>query len=371
MSRDVLRELSELAGRGAPCVLCTVVETRGSTPQKAGSAMLVRPDGGQAGTLGGGCVEAEVRRRALHLLAADAGPSVATFTLDDNHGWDDGLICGGRMTVLLDPVRPSDSAAAPYFAARRAVLERGTGHVEAVPFGPDAGTPVGGRWLFDAEGRPLAARTADPIPPHVMDQARVAPERPRPSAQRGVAYLPTASRVRLLVVGGGHVGQAVARLAAAVDFEPWVLDDRERYASAERFPEATRRIVGPIGPELARLAAAGEFTPRTYAVILTRGHAHDEEALAHLADTPLGYVGMIGSRRKVRLIFEDLLARGVPAAALARIRAPLGLDIGSQTVPEIAVSVVAELIASRNRGSVEVPLRAAVAPSLGEDDAKG
>src|ERR671923_2365899 len=102
--RELLAELTTALGRRLPCVYCAVVETRGSTPQKAGAAMLVYPDGTQAGTLGGGCVEAEVKRRALHALNAAGRPEVLTFTLDDDYGWDDGLICGGRMTILAHPL---------------------------------------------------------------------------------------------------------------------------------------------------------------------------------------------------------------------------------------------------------------------------
>ena len=126
------------------------------------------------------------------------------------------------------------------------------------------------------------------------------------------------------------------------------MDDRERYATAERFPTAERRVVGDIGPTLQRLVP--ELTPSFFALVITRGHGHDEEALYHLAASQAGYVGMIGSKRKIKLIFEDLIAKGIPAEALARVHAPLGFSIGSQTVPEIAVSIVAELIACRNLG---------------------
>src|SRR6516225_11758282 len=103
--RDLLRELTAALDTGRECVYCSVVETRGSTPQKAGAAMLVFADGGQRGTLGGGCVEAEVRQRALCVLHEGGGAAeLLTFCLDDNYGWDDGLICGGRMTILADPV---------------------------------------------------------------------------------------------------------------------------------------------------------------------------------------------------------------------------------------------------------------------------
>jgi xanthine dehydrogenase accessory factor len=128
-----------------------------------------------------------------------------------------------------------------------------------------------------------------------------------------------------------------------------VLDDRERYAGRDRFPTAQRLLVGDIGATLRDLAPS--LGPSTYCLIVTRGHNHDEEALYHLAPTRAGFVGMIGSRRKIKLIFEDLLARGLTADVLARVHAPLGLPIGSQTVPEIAVSIVAELIACRNLGT--------------------
>src|SRR5256714_14217887 len=102
--RELLTELTDALDQGRDCVYCAVVETRGSTPQKAGAAMLVFPDGSQRGTLGGGCVEAEVRQRALRSMESGKA-EVHTFCLDDNYGWDDGLICGGRMTILADPVR--------------------------------------------------------------------------------------------------------------------------------------------------------------------------------------------------------------------------------------------------------------------------
>jgi xanthine dehydrogenase accessory factor len=153
----------------------------------------------------------------------------------------------------------------------------------------------------------------------------------------------------VFLVGGGHVGRAVARLATEVGFDVWVLDDRDRFVSKDRFPTASRRLVGDIGATLREMIPT--LTPSTFAVILTRGHNHDEEALYHLAGTACGYVGMIGSKRKIRMIFEDLERKGIPAEALARVHAPLGYNIGSQTVPEIALSIVAELVACRNLGT--------------------
>jgi xanthine dehydrogenase accessory factor len=125
-----------------------------------------------------------------------------------------------------------------------------------------------------------------------------------------------------------------------------VVDDRHQYANAERFPAAKRIIVGPIDDVLPAL----DINPHTYALIVTRGHGHDQEALYHMAQTQAPYVGLIGSKRKIKLIFEGLRELGVADEMLERVTAPVGLDIGSQTVPEIAISIVAELIARRNLG---------------------
>jgi xanthine dehydrogenase accessory factor len=356
--RELLAELTAALEGRRPCVYCAVVATRGSTPQKAGAAMLVYADGTQAGTLGGGCVEAEVKRRALHALNAGDRPAVLTFDLDGDYGWDDGLICGGRMTVLAHPLPadgPGRADAAGYYRRLHDLAAQGHGFTEAVTLADAAGRPAGDRYLFDADGVPVSHLAAEPAWDAVKLHLAPLSERPRPTAHQGVAYLPAPPRVTVFLVGGGHVGQAVARLAAEVDFDVWVLDDRDRYASRERFPAAGRLFVGDIGATLRELAPA--LTPAVYALVLTRGHSHDEEALYHLAGSACGFVGLIGSKRKNRLIFEDLAAKGVAPDVLARVHAPLGYDIGSRTVPEIAVSIVAELIAHRNLGTAEVARR--------------
>ncbi len=353
--RELLTQLTLALEQGRDCVYCSVVETRGSTPQKAGAAMLVFADGRQVGTLGGGCVEAEVKRQALKTLAGDgeAKTEVLTFCLDDNYGWDDGLICGGRMSILADPLASRSEhrqRVRAYYEHFRNIVEAGAGCTEAVAVAAEV-APIGCRYLFDASGQlidNLAPIPGSAVPALVVGGLIPLERRPKPTHQHGVAYLPVLPRITLLIVGGGHVGQAVAKLGADVDFDVWVLDDRDAYANRERFPTASRHLVGDIGQQLRTLEP--EITPSVYALIVTRGHGHDEEALYHLATTRAGYVGMIGSKRKIKLIYEDLLARNIPQAALEKVHAPLGFDIGSQTVPEIAVSIVAELIACRNRG---------------------
>ncbi len=344
---DVLRRLTAALDDGREAILCQVAETRGSTPQKAGAAMLVDPEGGQVGTLGGGCVEAEVKQRAAGRLGRE-GAERFDFVLDHDYAWADGLICGGKMVVLAEALRGPDAVF--YYGALLAALESGRGLIEAVIVDPAAaGAPMlGARFLFGPAGELLAARPEGPVPEAVAAVVDDLPDRPRPIVRRGVAILPIAARVRLVIVGAGHVGQAVADLAARADFEIEVVDDRGHYARADRFPAGSRLTVGSFDETLPALAAT--LGPSDYALVVTRGHGHDQEALAHLAPTAAGFVGLIGSRRKIRLIYDALSADGIDPAALARVAAPVGLDIGSQTVPEIAISIVAQLIARRNLG---------------------
>jgi xanthine dehydrogenase accessory factor len=344
--REVLRHLRTALRAGRPVAWCRLVETRGSTPQKAGAAMLVYEDGSQAGTLGGGCVEAEVKRRALGLLAENR-PEVSTFQLDSDYGWDDGLICGGRMLVLVEPIARGSPIA--YFEQLTDLVEHARGCTEAIVFDSESsGLPAPASFLFDSDDRFLVGLHSSSAPQRVIDNLRPLSSRPRASAAHGVAYLPVLPRCRLVIVGGGHVGKAVGDLAADLEFDVWIVDDRTEFTNEQRFPRAERRICGPIDRVLPDL----EITRDTYCLIVTRGHSHDQEALFHLADRGARYVGLIGSRRKIKMIFENLTAEGISREALAKVHAPLGIDIGSQTVPEIAVSICAELVAHRNLGQI-------------------
>jgi xanthine dehydrogenase accessory factor len=363
--KELIDLLIENARSGRPFAYCRLVETRGSTPQKAGAMMLVFPDGSQAGTLGGGCVEAEVKRRALAVI--DKGKAeVAKFQLDNDYGWDDGLICGGRMQILIEPfcgnVQPE------YFERIGQRVTNGEGGTEVIVFDAEAnGLSVSSAYLLDEAGVPLATlRTegdvvvgnAHPtkaagkplaaLPDMITQNLKDLSHRPRAYAAQGISFLPMLPRCRLVIVGGGHVGKAVADMAVDLEFDVCVVDDRAEYVSAERFPRVQQRASGKIGDVLPSL----EITPDTYCLIITRGHNHDEEALFHLANRGARYVGMIGSRRKIKMIFDDLLNEGVSHEALSQVYAPLGIDIGSQTVPEIAISICAELVSHRNRDGV-------------------
>ncbi len=352
--RDLVQQLVKTIEAGRPVAYCRLVETRGSTPQKAGALMLVYPDGSQAGTLGGGCVEAEVKRRALAVMSGGRA-EVAKFQLDNDYGWDDGLICGGRMQVLIEPLGAGKQA--DYFRQLGRLTGQGVGITEAIVFDESSsGLTAPASYLFGSDERVVATLHTESangeVPTLVRESLKPLAERPRAYAARGVAFLPILPRCRLLIVGGGHVGKAVADLAVDLEFDVWIVDDREEYVSADRFPRAERRIAGKIDDALPNI----EITPDTYCLIVTRGHNHDEEALYYLAQRGARYVGLIGSRRKIKMIFDDLLNEGISAEALANVFAPVGLDIGSQTVPEIAVSICAELVSHRNRAG-QVPGR--------------
>ena len=351
--RDCLPVLLKRLEAKVSVAYCRLVETRGSTPQKAGAVMLVHPDGTQTGTLGGGCVEAEVKRRALAAIDSQLA-EVSQFELDHDYGWDDGLICGGRMQVWIAPLR--DQQHLDYFQSLEGFLQVGGGGTEVVAFADKSGFPVASSFLFDAKGSWTNTLLAEPPTPEqvktITQRLRPLDRRPRAYAENGLAFLPAVPRCRLMIVGGGHVGQAVAELAWMLDFEVWIVDDRDEFVSTERFPHAARRIGGPIETSLPDLP----IDENCYCLIVTRGHNHDQTALFHLAGRGARYVGLIGSRRKIKLIFDNLSEEGIDPESLANVYAPIGIDIGSQTVNEIAVSVAAELVSHRNRGG-EVPGR--------------
>lgn len=256
--------------------------------------MLVDDAAMSFGTIGGGCVEAEVRRRAFELLGAGRSGALR-FRLNHDYGWDDGLICGGTLEV---------------------VVARGPAATDLE------------RVLADLAGR----RTTH------LDLAVES------RGNRATFRLHLPARERLYIAGAGHVGQAVARLGVALEFDVQVFDDRTDLLEGA-LPTGAAGTAGPIAERLREAEVDG----RTYCLVVTRGHRHDEQALAAVVGRGAAYIGMIGSRRKVKLIKDDLLAMGVPGEDLAAVHAPVGLDIGAVSVEEIAVSIAAQLVQVRRR----------------------
>jgi xanthine dehydrogenase accessory factor len=260
---DIYEEIVRLRREGRRAALATIVNVRGSVPSFETAKMLVRDDGSILGTIGGGCVEAEVWQAAREVMEHEK-PRTLNFDLNQNPKFDTGLVCGGKLEVFVEPLLPT------------AVL-----------------------YLF----------------------------------------------------GAGHVAHNVYRVARVAGFDIVVVDDRETYANRERFPEA-RDI---FADDWDRITAQLAPTESAFIVIATRGHRDDMRVLRWAVETPAHYIGMIGSRRKVLAIYRELQNEGTAPEKFERVHAPVGLNIGAVTPEEIAVSIVAEMIAIRRRCQTAVP----------------
>lgn len=260
-SEDLFEAIVRLRARGEPAALATVIGTRGSTPGKETMRLLVTASGTCMGTVGGGCVEADVIDAALDVLESDV-PRRLTFRLTENATGQTGLMCGGELEVFIEPL--------------------------------------------------------------------TAPQ--------------------IVLFGAGHISKDLSTIASRAGFRVTVVDDRQSFANRERFPEASRVIAAE---DFAACFEQLEIPASAFCVVVTRGHAYDMECTDFALHTRARYVGLIGSRVKIRNILRRLKGRGrLEDVDLERLHAPVGLDLGGGTHGEIAVAIVAELIAHR-RGQIE------------------
>ena len=259
---DIYEEIVRLRSEGQRGAVATIVNVRGSVPSFETAKMLIRDDGSIVGTVGGGCVEAEVWQAAREVMESEK-PRTLTFNLNQNPKYDTGLVCGGTLDIFIEPVLPPAS---------------------------------------------------------------------------------------LYIFGAGHIALSLYRTAKNAEFDVIVVDDRDSYASRERFPGAKEVIAEDYDEAMAKISPA----ETSYIVIVTRGHRDDMRVLRWAVQTQARYIGMIGSKRKTITIFRELVKEGLPEQLFERVHAPVGLDIGAITPEEIAVAITAELIAARRR--VERPL---------------
>ncbi len=339
-------------------VLATVIGASGSTPSSALARMLVSESGERlAGTIGGGCVEGDVITAARG-LSVTGKSAVMTFTLDEDH-LESGMLCGGTLEVFIEPVTERDLRFVESLNERR---DAGEDSVRGTLVGTDGAVldrfliPPGTPADHKARSPDDAGQSADParLFRRFLPERQLLVEAIEGISRTGnVARIPVregllmlehvAGAPSLYIFGGGHVARAVSKIAAVAGFRVTVIDDRPEFANPGRFPEAARTIATDFVASFAQIA----LKPSSSIVIVTRGHRADETVLELAATTPAGYVGMIGSRKKVAIAFERLTARGVPPDALRRVRTPIGLDIGAVSPGEIAVSIVAEMIHAR------------------------
>ncbi|MFP5275925.1 MAG: XdhC family protein [Acidobacteriota bacterium] len=260
---EIYEEIVKLQRAGRRGAVATIVNARGSIPSFKSAKMLVRDDGSIAGTIGGGCVEAEVWQAACEVIASEKTRTLS-FNLNQDPKYDTGLVCGGTLDIFIEPVLPA----------------------------------------------PL-----------------------------------------LYIFGAGHVSLELYKAARNAGFEVIVTDDRDTYASHERFPEAREVIADEFDKALAEMSPSES----AYIVIATRGHRDDMRVLRWAVQTPARYIGMIGSKRKAITVYRELVKEGLAPELFDRVHSPVGLDIGAVTPEEIAISIMAELIAERRHAERALP----------------
>ncbi len=342
---DLRQVIVEFAEQGREFAVVIILQAEGSTPCQVGAKAVVEAAGRIHGTIGGGMIEAEAQRLAEDAIRTGR-PAVFDFDLQGGALAGSGPICGGRVRGLIDPTAAQHRAA--YAAAVAAGQRRERGLLlTTIRGGPNPRVTV----QFQTEAA-LPSESGFPGPTalravlqHEQPELWV-PETLSPKERLEILVEPLLPKPLLVIVGGGHIGQAVAVQANLVGFEIVVIDDRAEFAHPARFPENVTVQCGPIGARVGGFPIAAD----TYLVIATRSHQHDAEALAACLRRRAAYIGMIGSRRKVALLRQDFIASGrATDAEFDRVYAPIGLDIGARTVPEIATSIVAQLIAVRRQ----------------------
>ena len=258
---DIYEEVVRLRRLGQKCALATIVQVNGSIPSYESAKLLVREDGSMVGTIGGGCVEAEVWNAAREVMQEERARHM-NFSLGQDAAYDNGLICGGQLSVFVEPVVPQP---------------------------------------------------------------------------------------RAFIFGAGHISKSISKVATMAGFATAVIDNREAFANRDRFPEADEIFAAEYEEVFPKLA----IRDTSYLIIVTRGHRDDMRVLRWAVETNAKYIAMIGSKRKVIGVIKQLEKEGIQRAAFERIFAPMGLEIGAITPEEIAISVVAEMIAVRRTPDTE------------------
>jgi xanthine dehydrogenase accessory factor len=340
-------ELAGFLDSGETVAVATIIAVRGSVPREVGAKMIIHPLGRHVGTVGGGCGEADVIRSALDVIQTGR-PTVVRVDLTEDVSMQALGVCGGIMDVFVERVMPADAAGATPAAMRVAALRESVARRESVALatvvhGPDAGRQAV-VWLDRA---PLGDLGASPESPRTITDARKALRDRQhrllkyPDADTSVFVEVQRRAPELIIVGAGHIAMPLAQMAGMCDFSVTVLDDRASFANAERFPTVQRVIAGPMRDTLRGL----QIDADTYIVLVTRGHSLDVECLLDVLDRPAGYIGMIGSQRRVDAVFQLLEEEmGIDPVKFERVYAPIGIAIGAHTPAEIAVCILAEII---------------------------
>jgi xanthine dehydrogenase accessory factor len=353
--KQFYEEVARRTAAGEAVATVTIIRTRGSTPREVGTKMLVTPTD-LIGTVGGGCGEGEARQAALDSIA-DGASRIVKADLTEEISYDSRGVCGGIIEMLVEPWRDSrpaglilDALKSDGRVAVATVIHNhdgaiSTSHLIVPPSGevlgesdgdPSSASLVTSVRAALAEGRTRTVRVEDPGSPESGTT---------PAADVFVeVQIPAPT---LVICGAGHIAVPLVSVGKLLGFRVMVVDDRAEYATVERFPGADEVIAEDFVQALKRQ----QWGPDSYAVLVTRGHSYDVDCLLEIIDKPLGYIGMIGSKRRVWAVHKLLHHFGVTVDQLRRIHAPIGVDIAAETPAEIAVAIAAEIIRIRNGGS--------------------
>jgi xanthine dehydrogenase accessory factor len=355
---DIYKEIQLILQKGEKGALASIVSRKGSAPMSADAKMLVLKDGSIKGTIGGGCMEADVWAKAKEVLQRGTA-SKMRFELSEKEASESGHICGGIVDVLVEPLSNFDTNLLSEVIRLRDEGEAGVlASVVSISDGSAPGRKD--RLLIRRDGSTFGeieglggeiAKAAS----NVLQTERPSNsifDLPQTGVQIEVFLEPVMARPKVFIFGGGHISQYIARVASVTGFRLIIVEDRVQYANPERFPDVEEFIVVEDFENLGE--AIPHIEPTDMAVIVTRGHQYDQQVLVWAWERPFRYLGMIGSRTKVLITYRHLEEKmGVPREEfMRRVRAPVGLEIGADTPGEIAVSIVAELIQVRRQSLI-------------------
>jgi xanthine dehydrogenase accessory factor len=348
--QDIYSEIVKALDRKERCVLATLINRVGSAPRAVGAKYLVKEDGTSLGSIGGGCVEAEVWQKAQKVME-ETKREILHFDLTSEQLAEGGLICGGNIDIFLEPLK--EGFLNIYQEVAR-IKQKGGSAILAtlVSVGGDFPEGEGSKILMKTSGEKVGSLLGGvELEKKILGEGELMVREKKPkvlvlsSENRKTEILlePVFSESIVYIFGGGHISEQLAPLAKKVHFKVVVIDDREIFANRERFPEADEVIVSEFESCFDRL----NIDDSSYIVIVTRGHLYDGLVLEQAVKSEARYIGMIGSKKKIKTLYQNLREKGISKEALNRVHAPIGLDINSETPEEIAVSIVAQLIKVR------------------------
>jgi len=357
------RQIKQLIEDGETLAIATIVSTMGSTPRGIGAQMVVTASGGILGTIGGGCGEAEVRRQAVEAIRTRKPAMVKVELLDDIES-NSPAVCGGVLDSFIDPWWKDTGAELVDELAQ--IAEEGAAAVLATVLLTEGfnDTVPGDKCLIrggmikssNIKNQELLQAILKEAENRLQkeDCRRITLDFPETGQKAEVFFEVMMAMRKVIIVGAGHLAIPLVQYTKILGFHTTVLDDRVMYANRERFPDADEVLVG----DMAEVLRGIEITPQTYIVLITRGHQYDEPCLREVIHSQAKYIGMIGSKRRVKACFIRFRdEEGIPEELLKRVYAPIGLDIRAESPEEIALSIAAEMIKVRRGGSAQSLVR--------------